>query len=137
MSQRYAAYGFSIASFAGLTVTAWTFIRTRPATRKPAKPIEEIIEPFQEIIAESAEEPQFKEHDLMPTTSVSMKTLEDLIKVADWLGKPVLSHQGTRESRSTQSTRVFYVLDGTTRYEYTITGPSTRAREDSNENRDR
>jgi len=129
MNQRYAAYGFSVASFAGLAITTWAFMKTRPPTRKPEKPIEELISPFQEIIAESAEEPQFKEHHLMPTTTIFMKTLDDLIKVADWLGKPVLSHQETKRSKGTKSTRVFYVLDGTTRYEYLITAPSIAGEE--------
>jgi len=124
MNQRYTSYGFSAVSLAGLAITSWAFTKTKPPSRKPAKPIEEIISPFQEIIAESAEEPQFKEHHFMPTTTISMKTLEDLIKVADWLGKPVLSYQRAERSKSTKPTRVFYVLDGTTRYEYTITAPS-------------
>ena len=66
----------------------------------------------------------------MPTTIISMKTLEDLIKVADWLGKPVLSHQKPKSSQGATSTRVFYVLDGTTRYEHTITAPSITREEE-------
>ena len=124
MDQRYASYGFSAGSLVGLAITSWAFIQTRPRPRKAAKPIEAIISPFQDLIAESAEEPQFKEHSFMPTTTISMKTLEDLIKVADWLGKPVLSYQKPKSSQSATSTRVFYVLDGTTRYEHTITAPS-------------
>lgn len=124
MDQRYASYGFSAVSLVCLAITSWAFTRSRPSARKPAKPIEKIISPFQEVIVESAEEPQFKEHSLMPTTTISMKTLEDLIKVADWLGKPVLSYQKSKSSKSTKSTRIFYVLDGVIRYEYTITAPS-------------
>ena len=140
MDQRYASYGFSAASFTGLAITSWAFTKTKPRTRKPAKPIEEIISPFQEIIAESAEEPQFKEHKFMPTTIISMKTLEDLMKVADWLGKPVLTYQKPKRSNSTKFTRICYVLDGTTRYEYTITTPGTireeRETEIGEQNRD-
>jgi len=130
MNQRYASYGFFAASLAGLAITSWAFTKTRPRARKPAKPIEEIISPFQEVIAESAEEPQFKEHHFTPTTTISMKTLEDLVKVADWLGKPVLSFQKSKSSRSAKSTRIFYVLDGTTRYEFTITAPSLTREEE-------
>ncbi len=130
MDQRYASYGFSAASFAGLAITSWAFRKTKPHARKPAKPIEEIISPFQEVIAESAEEPQFKEHSLMPTTTISMKTLEDLIKVAEWLGKPVLSYQKSKRSQRATSTRIFYVLEGTIRYEYTITAPSIANKEE-------
>ena len=134
INQRYASYGFAAVSLAGLAITSWTFMKTRPRPRKIGKPIEEIISPFQDLIAESAEEPQFKEHSFMPTTIISMKTLEDLIKVADWLGKPVLSHQKPKSSQGATSTRVFYVLDGTTRYEHTITAPSiTREEEEAKE----
>jgi len=130
VNQQYASYAFTITSFAVLAITSWVFTKTRPPARKPAKPIEDIISPFQEVIAESAEEPQFKEHRFMPTTIVSMKTLEDLIKVADWLGKPVLSYQKPKVSESPERTRIFYVLDGITRYEFTITAPSITKEEE-------
>jgi len=130
MDQRYASYGFAAGSLAGLAITSWIFIRTRPRRRKIPKAIEEIISPFHDLIAESAEEPQFKEHSFMPTTMISMKTLEDLIKVADWLGKPVLSYQKPGSSQGANSTRVFYVLDGATRYEHTITAPSVLREEE-------
>ena len=126
MNQRYASYGFSVASFAGLAVTSWVFTKTRPRALKPAKPIEEIISPFREVIAESAGEPSYKGQ----TAIITMKSLEDLVKVADWLGKPVLSYQKPKSSKSAKSTRVFYVLDGTTRYECTITAPSITEEEE-------
>lgn len=126
MNQRYASYGFSAASFAGLAITSWAFTKTRPRALKPAKPIEEIISPFQEVIAESAGEPTYKGQ----TATITMKSLEDLIKVADWLGKPVLSYQKPKSSKSAEFTRVFYVLDGITRYECTITAPSITKEEE-------
>ena len=126
MTQRYVSYGFSFASFAGLTITSWIFTKTRPRGLKPAKPIEEIVSPFREVIAESAGEPSYKGQ----TAIIKMKSLEGLVKVADWLGKPVLSYQKPKSSKSAKSTRVFYVLDGTTRYECTITAPSITKEEE-------
>lgn len=118
-NQQYATYGFSGVSFAGLVTTMWFYRKSRPSI-KPAKPIEEIISPFQEVIAESSGEPTYKEQ---PTT-IAVKSLEDLVKVADWIGKPVISYQRPKRSKDTEVTHVFYVLDGTTQYECTITAPT-------------
>jgi len=118
-TQRYASYALSIVSFSGLFVIIWAFARSRPP--KPMKPealIEEVIEPFKEIISETAEEPQFKERRFMPIATISMKTLEDLVKVADTLAKPII------HTRKPPETHIFYVIDETTRYEYTMTESS-------------
>ena len=85
---------------------------------KPEALIEEVIEPFKEIISETAEEPQFKERRFMPIATISMKTLEDLVKVADTLAKPII------HTRKPPDTHIFYVIDETTRYEYTMTESS-------------
>lgn len=115
-TQRYISYALSIISFPGLIVTIWTFMRSRPT--RPIRPealIEGVIEPFREIISETAEEPQFKEHPVMSITTIPMKSLEDLVKVADTLIKPIV------HTRKPPETHIFYIIDDTTRYEYTIT----------------
>lgn len=116
---RFVSYALSIVSFPGLFVIIWAFASSRPT--KPMRPealIKEVIEPFKEIISETAEEPQFKEHRLMPIATISMKTLEDLVKVADTLAKPIV------HTRKPPETHIFYVFDETTRYEYTMTESS-------------
>ena len=118
-TQRNISYTLSLGSFLGLFVTIWAFARSRPT--KPMRPealIEEVVEPFKEIISETAEEPQFKEQPFMPTTTISMKTLEELVKVADILAKPIV------HTRKPPDTHIFYVIDETTRYEYTMTESS-------------
>ena len=106
MNQRYAAYAISIPAFTGLAYTVWAFFK---ATIKPPKPLKEIIKPYEEIIAE-AREPSYEAR----RATITMSSLEDLVKVADSLGKPLLHSQK-------ELTHTFYVLDGLTKYEYTIT----------------
>ena len=118
-TQRNASYALSIVSFPGLFIMIWAYARSKPT--KPKRPealIEEVIEPFREIISETAQKPQFKEHPFMPITTISMKTLEDLVKIADTLAKPVV------HTRKPPETHIFYVIDETTRYEYTMTESS-------------
>jgi Family of unknown function (DUF5305) len=57
-------------------------------------------------------------------TSVSMNSMEDLIKIADELGKPVV-HQSAGAVWKVQS---YYVIDGNTRYQYSI--PNDKAEQD-------
>lgn len=112
VTQRYTSYILSGISFPGLLIVTWYYLRNRPT--KPKKPealIEEIIEPFKEIITETAEEPQFKDH----FTKISLNTLQDLAKVADTLAKPIVHTFRPPE------THIFYVIDETTRYEFTMT----------------
>ena len=116
MKMRYASYAFSASTFSALAYLAWMFIKMRPARIK--KPLDEIIEPFEEIIVEIAEEPSYEGQ------RVAMKTLEDLVKLSDGLGKPVFHSERSGYSRGKESTHTFYVLDGLVRYEYTITAPS-------------
>ncbi len=113
--QRYGSYALFTISFIGLLVMIRVYARSKPA--KPTKPealIEEVIEPFREIISETVQEPQFKER----FTTITMKTLEDLVKVADTLAKPIV------HTRKPPETHIFYVIDETTRYEYTMTESS-------------
>lgn len=112
---RYVFYILSGMSFAGLLVTILAYIRNRPT--KPTTPealIEEIIEPFKEIISEATQQPQFKEG----FTKIPMTALEDIAKVADTLAKQIV------HACKPPETHIFYVIDGTTLYEYTVTESS-------------
>jgi len=114
-TQRNLSYVLTIVSLPGLLATIWAYQRKKPT--KPSRPealIEEVIEPFREIISETAEEPQFDKRFI----TISLKTLEDLAKIADTLAKPII------HTRKPPETHVFYVIDETTRYEYTITESS-------------
>jgi len=115
INQQYFSYALSVVSFAGLVFAASWFVKTGPATpTKPEALIEEVIEPFKEIIIEIAKEPQTSEEQLSSITTIPVKTLEDLVKVADALDKPILHVHKSPE------THIFYVIDETTRYEHTI-----------------
>lgn len=129
MNQRYVSYAFCATTLSALAATGWAYTRKVKTIIKPPKPLEEIIAPYEEVIAESAGEPIYKGQ----TATITIRNLEDLVKVADWVGKPVLSYEKTSSPKSKESTRVFYVLDGTTRYECTITAPTITEEEAESE----
>jgi len=106
-NQRYASYAILLPALTGLAYITWAFIRTKPT--KPEKPLEKIIASYEEIIAE-AKEPSYEGRK----ATVTMKTLEDLVKVAYSLDKPILHSKK-------ESIHTFYVVDGSTKYEYTLT----------------
>ena len=126
LEQQYASYIFCFATLSLLVVTIWAYTKALKPSVKPKKSMEEIVAPYEEVIAESAGEPSYKGR----TAIITMKSLEDLVKVADWLGKPVLSCEKAPSTLSKESTRIFYVLDGTTRYECTITAPTITEEEE-------
>jgi len=114
--QRYISYALSTIAFSGLILTTWLFMRTRP--RKPPEPekmLEDFIAPYQEIIAEIIYEPRVEKPQQAPVSVVIIETLEDLVKIAEILGKPILHTYQPPENHT------FYVFDGTIRYEFTIT----------------
>jgi hypothetical protein len=120
INQRYASYGLTAVALVGLTSTSWAYTKTQPTKlEKPEKYLEEIIEPYEDIITEVTQEPTYN----TPLTTMPMKSMEDLVKIADNLTKPILHIEKVGNNH------VFYVIDGTTRYEYTITAP-TKAKEE-------
>jgi hypothetical protein len=56
-----------------------------------------------------------------------MNSMEDLIKIADELGKPIV-HQSAGPTWEVQS---YYVIDGSTRYQYSI--PSDKSGQETDE----
>jgi len=120
MNQRYASYAFSIAFISALLYTTWAYVKTKPA--KPEKPIEEIIAPHEETILEVAKEPSYETPEI---TTVKMKSLNDLVSIADGLAKPVLYLKKAPSKPGRKVTHIFYVLDGSIRYEYEVIEPKT------------
>jgi hypothetical protein len=97
-----------------LTVTIRFYLRTKPPPS--AKPIEKIISPHKELIAETTEKP--------PETSqaISLASLEDLAKISEALIKPILHTKAlTTEG---QTTHTFYIIENDTKYQYTTTIPT-------------
>jgi len=120
INQRYASYGLAAVALVGLVTTVWAYTKAKPTKlEKPEKYLEEIIEPYEDIIAEVTQEPTYK----APLTTMPMKSMEDLVKIADNLAKPILHIEKVGNNH------VFHVIDETTRYEYTITAP-TKAKEE-------
>jgi len=117
MSQRYMSYVFSVISISALLCTTWIYLKA-----KPEKPIEKIIAPYEEIIFGLAEEPSYESFG---RTTVKVETLEDLVSIADGLAKPILYLKKTPSKPGEKTAHVFYVLDGSVRYEYEITEPKT------------
>jgi len=115
-NQRIISYIISLVAFFSLTITTWVFIHTRPSKPpKPEKLLEDIIEPYREIIVEATQEPSKKEPHLKPATIVTVKTLEDLVKIADILDKPIL------HTHKPPETHIFRIFDDAAQYEFTTT----------------
>ena len=114
LTYRRIFYAVSAVAFVGLIFTAWVFMRTRP--ERPEKVVEEIIEPFKEAIMEVAKEPSYKKQRV----TIALKSLEDLVSLAEGLGKPVLYLRKPSRVPGAEQVHTFYVLDGLTKYEYSF-----------------
>ena len=107
INQRLTSYVATTVTIPLLAVTAWFYIKTKPT--KPAKePIEKIIAPYKEIIAETTQKPP------ETTRTIIMVSLEDLAKIAESMVKPILHKKGPK------TTHTFYILDNNIKYEYVI-----------------
>jgi len=113
--------GFTLVgiSLIGTGATTWCYRKTRPP--KPKEPpkadklLQSLIGPFEEIIVEAAPQTAEGEKASRASTTIRVETLEDLVKIADILDKPIV-HTYTPEE-----THTFYALDGPTQYEFTTT----------------
>jgi len=113
--QRDVSYGLSIASIFGLILSAWFFMKNRPhEPPEPEKLLEDIISPYEEIIAEAQGSSGKEQHSKFGTT-ITVKTLEDLVKIADTIEKPILHIHKAPE------THIFRIIDDATQYEFTTT----------------
>lgn len=75
-----------------------------------------MIEPYEDIIIDTIEEPPPRGQ-----TRISVRTLSDLVKIADTLSKPIIHFRKLSSSTTEEPTDFFYVMDEITRYEYKIT----------------
>lgn len=126
-NQQYASYMTSTIALVGLAISAFFYIKTKPpvAPATSEKLIQELMDPFEDIIVEAAQEPTPRGQ-----TTVTMKTLEDLVKIADTLSKPIIHFQKPSAAETKEPIDIFYVLDDITRYEYHITSSMLKAAEE-------
>ena len=89
-----------------LGVTTLFYLTKRPPP--PPKPIEKLIAPHKEIIAETTQKPP------ETTTTINMASIEDLAKISEALIKPILY---TKEEK----THTFYIIENNTKYQYKTT----------------
>jgi hypothetical protein len=114
--QRNFFYAGSTTALFGLIVSVWFFMKTGPQEPpKPEKLLEDVIAPYEEIIVEASQGPSEKEQVLRTANTVPINTLEDLVKIADTLNKPIIHMHKPPE------TQIFYIIDGLTKYEFTTT----------------
>jgi len=114
LTYRRIFYAVSAVALVGLISTAWGFTRTGPRRREKA--VEKVIEPFKEAIMEVAKEPSYEKQRV----TIALKSLEDLVSLAEGLGKPVLYLRKLPRIPGAEQMHTFYVLDGVTRYEYSL-----------------
>lgn len=84
------------------------------------KPLPEPSKNTQKTYMEIAEEPT---HQGLSRTTVTMASMEDLQKVANTITKPILHQKLPSKTAEKEPSHVFYVLDGSIRYQFTKTPP--------------
>ncbi len=126
-NQQYASYATSAVAIIGLALFIMLFFKTRPpqAQIPPEKLIQDLTEPYEDILVEATEEPTTRGQ-----TTVTMKSLGDLVKIADTLSKPIIHIQELLSKENEEPLHIFYILDGTTQYEYRITASEIKAAEE-------
>jgi len=108
-THRNIAYLLLFISTMGTVIFAWLYKKQR----KPVKPkieYEKMIEPYEDLIIQLSVDIANREQ----RTVISVKSLEDLIKIADIVSKPVF------HSESTPDTHNFYVIDNNIIYQYIL-----------------
>ncbi|MEM3580180.1 MAG: DUF5305 family protein [Candidatus Bathyarchaeia archaeon] len=103
VSQRYASYILVTTAFAGLAFSTLFYIRTKP---KIEKPLEKIIAPFKDLVVEALEAPK-----TLPQTTITVKDLSELAKIAEILAKPIVHVAEGQE-------HTFYIMDENIRYQF-------------------
>jgi hypothetical protein len=104
--QRKIAYASAAFTSILLAGSAILYIQRRPEA-PPKKTIEKVIAPYKELITETTERPPETEN------TIKINTIEDLAKTAEILAKPILHTQEDQD-------HIFYVIDGNTKYLYTV-----------------
>ena len=112
---QYASYIFLAASISATALTTVRYLKLRPGfPPKAERPIEKIIEPYKDIIAETAEEPLFKPD----MTTIRVATMEDLARISEALAKPILRTSKLPIPPNKETTHIFYIIDNNTKYQY-------------------
>lgn len=57
-------------------------------------------------------------------TIITMRSFKDLVKVANLLKKPILSHEKASNPKNNKLTLIFYIIDNNTKYQYKTTAPT-------------
>jgi len=102
--QRTASYIATAATTIALAISAFLYIRYKPAP-PPTKIIEKLTAPYKELIAKTTQKPPETK------TTINMETLEDLAKIAETLARPILHATEAEE-------HTFYIIDNNTKYQY-------------------
>ena len=97
-----------------LAVTTWFYLTTK--LPPSPKPIEKIIAPHKELIAETTQRPP------ETTTTITMASIEDLAKISEALIKPIL--HTTEPTTKEQTTHTFYIIENHIKYQYKTTTPT-------------
>ena len=106
---------WGLASVVFLVVLAIFLIFTKSdktTISKTDKQVKKILKKYGEWIVEVEQLPETKK-----TGAVSVKTMDDLIKISEELGKPIIHYQN---SSNPDGKHAFYVLDGKTTYQYVL-----------------
>jgi hypothetical protein len=101
--QRYASYILTTTALAGLAFSTLLHIKTKP---KIGKPLEKIMAPYKDIVAEAAEVPKN-----LAQTTITVKNLKELAKIAEILAKPIMHTAEEQE-------HTFYIIDNNIIYQY-------------------
>jgi len=105
------SYLFLATTISATALTTVAYIKLKPTfPPKPPKPLQKIVEPYKDIIAQTTESPP----KTPQTKTINLTTLEDLAKIAETLIKPILRTQKGNE-------HTFYIIDNNTTYKYTTT----------------
>jgi hypothetical protein len=123
IGNQYFSYAITVMGSVGLILTLAP-VKTKPTkTERRQMNLEEIIGPYEDVIASVAAEPILG----TAVTSVMMNSMEDLVKVADSLSKPIVHALRKGDEHA------FYVFDGANRYEYSVIAPTKNKTEEEYE----
>ena len=114
------AYVFLAASLGALAVSIGLLWATWRGTKSSALPdLDTLIEPYEEVIVGTTKTPEV-------STILPVERWDDLVKVADTLGRPILRpFEGPNEPQGSS----FYVVDGSVAYEYQYRSTSAHQEE--------
>jgi len=115
LQQRNSLFAISTVSLFGLIASSWHYMKMRTRrSPEPQKLLEDFMEPYEELIVEASKE-QFDKEYVKTSITINVNALEELVKIAETLEKPIIHIQVPPE------THVFHIIDGLTKYEFVTT----------------